>query len=105
MRRLIPLLLLIPAALHADCKVGDVLMTLRPGAEWTMTGNDTSTLVWSSTQTIPTKAEVIQAIQDCRTAAQARLTAKQQARLDVRDTSLTANQRFQALLILLDFDQ
>lgn len=95
---------LIAQTVYADCKASDVVQVIRPGAEWTMTDNDPATLVWMSTQTIPTKAEVIQAMQDCRAAAQARLLLKQQARLDVKNTALTPAQRLQALLILLDFD-
>lgn len=38
-------------------------------------------------------------------AEETRKAQKQQALLDVRNTNLTANQRFQALLILLDYDR
>ncbi len=88
------------------CTMADALQTLRPGAEWALTGSTYSGLTWiDAAQVKPTSAEVVSAIQDCRTAAAARVAAKTQARIDVKDTNLTQAQRMQALLILLDYDQ
>lgn len=98
------LFLVLPTVSLATCSVQDVLETIRPGASWSLSGQDYSTLVWQSAQSIPTKAEVTQAILDCQTAAASRLTLKQQARLDVKNNLLTQAQRLQALLILLDLD-
>jgi hypothetical protein len=98
-------LLLLSSLAIADCKVADVIPTLRPGAAWTITDNDTSTLVWQSTQTIPTALEVAVSVNDCKAKAASRFAAKAQARIDVKNTSLTQAQRLAALLILLDYDQ
>jgi len=104
-RRIVFILLFSCSIGYADCTVSDVVGTLRPGAEWYMRGDDQSTLVWMSTQTIPSKSEVVQAMAECRSAKTTRMTQKQQARLDVKNTGLTPAQRLQALLILLDYDQ
>lgn len=88
------------------CTVVSVLQDLRPGAEWSLSGNTYEGLEWvDAVQTKPTKAEIVAAMQACRADETARFSLKQQARLDVRNTSLTQGQRLQALLILLDFDR
>lgn len=85
------------------CTVADGINIARPGAEWSLQGN---TLNWlDTTQTKPTLAEIQAGVQTCQATLAARLTQKQQARLDVRNSALTQAQRLQALLILLDYDQ
>lgn len=90
---------------YADCSVPQVISAMRPGAEWTINNKDALTLVWFSAQPVPTRSEILQAVSDCVTAEAARKLQKQQARLDVKNGSLTQAQRLQALLILLDYDQ
>lgn len=70
-----------------------------------MSNNDPATLVWLSTQTIPSKAEMQAAQATCQSDLSIRRAVKQQARLDVKNNILTQAQKLQALLILLDFDQ
>lgn len=90
----------------AVCAPEDVLETIRPGAQWAADGSDYSGLNWlDTTQTKPTRTEISDAVTQCRSDAIARRAAKVQARADVKDTTLTQAKRFQALLILLDFDR
>lgn len=88
------------------CTVSTALQDLRPGAEWSMSDNDPAKIQWlDQVQAPPTKAEVVARIADCKSDETTRTSLKQQARLDVRNTSLTQAQRLQALLILLDYDR
>lgn len=98
-------LVLLSKIAWGSCDAPDVIQTIRPGAQWTMQAGDVSTLVWLSTQTIPTKAEVVAAMSACQTNETSRKALKQQAKLDVKNAGLTIPQRLQALLILLDYDQ
>lgn len=59
------LLLLLASPVLANCTASDVIPTIRPGSQWTMTNNDLSTIVWNSTQTVPTQTEIDAAIVDC----------------------------------------
>lgn len=102
---LILIAILLPLQAFADCNVPDILAQLRPGAEWTIYGNDVSSIVWKSVQVKPTAQEILDAIQTCRAAATTRAALKVQARLDVKNAALTQAQRLQALLIVLDLDQ
>lgn len=96
-------LFLFPSLVFASCDVDEVLQTIRPGSEWTL--KDKS-LVWQDATTVkPTLTEIQTAMNDCQSALALRVAAKKQARLDVKNTSLTQAQRLQALLLLLDFDQ
>lgn len=88
------------------CTIADSLQTIRPGAEWTLQGNTYAGLNWTEkVQAKPTQQEIIDGIATCQATQTARITLKQQARLDVKNTGLTQAQRLQALLILLDYDQ
>jgi hypothetical protein len=42
----------------SDINYAQALVYLRPGAEWSMSGNDPDTLVWHDDDTPPTKAEL-----------------------------------------------
>lgn len=96
-------LLMLASSALADCRVDDILQTLRPNAAWNIRA---SQLEWlDTTQTKPTLSEIQTAVSDCRVAEAARATLKAQARLDVKNTLLTQAQRLQALLILLDYDR
>lgn len=106
MKKIVAFILLIPTiALCDSCDVQSVLQMLRPGAEWSISNNDVVTLVWLSTQTVPTKPEVLAAVATCRSDLAARKTLKAQSRVDVKNSGLTIGQRLQALLILLDYDR
>jgi hypothetical protein len=88
------------------CTFVEALQSLRPGAEWTVVNDSYTALQWlDQTQTRPTNAQMLTEIQNCKVAAAARAAAKAQARLDVKNTTLTQAQRLSALLILLDYDQ
>ena len=99
------LLVLFYSISNAACRVADVIQIIRPGAQWTISDDDRTTLVWNSTQTIPTVLEIQTAISTCQTDIANRLSLKQQARQDVKNAALTPAQRLQALLILLDYDK
>lgn len=94
------------ATIFVVCTILEAIQSIRPGARWSLVGTSYAGLEWlDQTQTKPTAAEIITEIQSCTQNAAIRATLKQQARLDVRNSSLTQGQRLQALLILLDFDQ
>lgn len=87
------------------CTIAQALTNIRPGASWSLKDNAYAGLDWTDqTQAKPTPSEIVTEIQSCTAAATSRATTKVQARLDVKNTSLTQAQRMQALLILLDFD-
>lgn len=53
------------AVCQTPCDVHNALLKLRPsaaGAQWTMVNDDFSTIVWNSTQTIPSQQEVTDTI-------------------------------------------
>lgn len=88
------------------CTIVQAIELARPGAIWSLKDNDYSQLNWQdATQSKPTIQELQTALATCRTNEANRVAAKKQARLDVKNISLTQTQRLQALLILLDYDQ
>lgn len=94
------------ATILVSCTILDAIQTLRPGALWTIQNGDYDALTWMDhSQTKPMLSELQTAIDSCISAQSKRQALKTQAKLDVKNSSLTQTQRLQALLILLDFDQ
>lgn len=88
------------------CTLAQAIQISRPGAEWALDGNSYDGIRWLDVvQTKPTKAELLTAASTCDSNETTRLSAKAQAKIDVKNTTLTQAQRFRALLILLDYDQ
>lgn len=88
------------------CTIVEAIAAVRPQAEWNLRGTNYAGLEWlDKNQAKPTPAELATTILACQAAESSRLTAKAQARIDVKNGSLTQAQRMSALLVLLDFDQ
>lgn len=88
------------------CTIAEAIPLIRPGAQWNVRGNGYQGIEWlDTTQVKPTPQEIVVALQNCQSTIDARILAKRQARLDVKNSTLTQAQRFQALMILLDYDQ
>jgi hypothetical protein len=97
------MLFLMAPSLYANCRVTDVLMTLRPEASWSMTSNDYATLQWlDQVQTKPTRNEVLSAIQACRDAQEERILTLATLRATFRDQTKTAAERVNALVDYLE---
>ncbi len=96
------LILFIPSISFASCKTSDVLPTIRPGAQWAMNNNDLSTLVWLSTQTVPTQSEVNTAISACLTTTANNIKQMQN---DIFNVKLSTNTAATKLSALIDFLQ
>ena len=100
------ILIFLSSVSFADCDIPEVLNTIRPGAEWSLTGPGYAGLNWTDRiQTKPTQQEIVDARTLCISNNTTRIAQKIQARLDVKNTGLTQGQRIQALLLLLDFDR
>ena len=99
------MILFMPCLAFGICRPEEVINRLRPGASWIMKDGDVRTIQWTdAVQTKPTLAEYTLELSACNADETSRKAQKQQARLDVKNTSLTTNQRIQALMILLDLD-
>lgn len=99
------LLFLCCVAVLAECDAPDVLSVLKPGAQWSISGNDYSTLKWMCNQPKPTEQEFKTAMESCQTDLPSRRELVRQSRLDVKNLNKTQIQRLKALLILLDLDR
>lgn len=105
MKKIIIALLFIPSLSFGACGITEALLVLRPGAEWSMKGESYEGIIWMDKSIQPTKQEVSDQIIACQSTKTTRDSSKTQAKLDVKNGTLTQAQRFQALLILLDLDQ
>lgn len=92
------------ASILVACTIAQALHELRPGSAWTVTNNSYDGIVFLDSSTRPTRAAITTWLSNCQDAETQRIAAKVQARIDVRNTSLTVQQRLQALLILTDND-
>lgn len=95
-------LLLISNTAYATCFIRDVLPVLRPGAEWFIKNDDFVTLQWRSTQKVPTRAEIDQAIATCQQQEAAAKVQLDQAKIDLNDSDKTATERIDAMIKYLD---
>lgn len=96
------LILIISTPLLAECRIQEGISIARPGAQWTLRGDSYSGLEWiDRSSSKPTENEINSAIQNCRNAESTRESAKDQATKDVKNTSLTPQQRLDALMIYL----
>lgn len=102
MTKLLIFLLLISPNLFALCRISEVIDSIRPGATWIVTNDDLNTLVWNSTQTVPSKIEINAAISQCQ---QNDLNVKQQIQNDIFNIKLSTNTGAQKLPYLLDLLQ
>lgn len=64
-KQIILLLFMSSLSWASTCDVSSVLVQIRPGAQWTMTNEDPSTLIWTSTDTIPSSSEIQSGIDAC----------------------------------------
>src|SRR5712691_5372775 len=104
--KLLALIVLLGSTVYADCRVVDVLQTIRPQAQWSLSGDVYGGLKWlDATQSKPTAAEVQAATAACQANAATRASHKSQARLDAKNARLTPDQRVQAMSVLLDLDK
>ncbi len=88
------------------CTIVEALQNIRPGAEWSLRGDDYADLNWlDKTQTKPTRTQITTAIADCKTDEAAREISKRTARVIVRTSTATVTQKVNALLLLLDLDK
>lgn len=101
---LIPMLF-IASGLNAACSTEETLNQIRPGAQWSITNSDLSTMIWVSTQTRPTQKEVTQAIAACQAGEISVKQSKDQAKLDLNTKSKTDTQRIDAIIKYLGLDQ
>ena len=73
---------------RADCLVEDALKSLRPQAQWVMTGDSYSTLQWlDKVQLEPTQQDVEQYVADCKSAP---APASLEDRVAALETAVTA---------------
>lgn len=85
------------------CTIATAINDLRPGAEWVLNYDRYSGLNWlDKNQIKPTLQEVSDRITACNAEETAKALQKQRAKIDVKNPNLTQEQRFQALLILLE---
>jgi hypothetical protein len=98
--------ILIPQISFCICDIGEALQTLRPKAEWNLRGTDYSGIEWlDANQTKPTRAEIIDAITQCQSDLASRNTLKAQARFVIRNSTATATQKVDAVILLMDLDK
>lgn len=91
---------------YGACEIGDVLITLRPGAEWNVRSDKYDGIEWlDKTQTKPTEDDIIQARNNCRLQESARKTAKDSARYVLKTSTATAMQKVNALILIMDLDK
>ena len=97
------LLMFIASTAFGDCTPMDVLQQIRPGAEWSITGNTYNGLIWlDQVQTKPT----LQEVQDAMTTCQANvLSLRQQAQNDIFNVKLATNTAQVKLQSLIDLMQ
>lgn len=85
------------------CTIIQSLEQLRPGAQWSLHGDQYSGIEWiDKTQTMPTEKEIGQAVSDCIASQTAKKAETDQALLDAKNTSKTADQRLDALIKAID---
>ena len=100
------ILLFLASPVFGSCSPQDVIQDIRPNSEWTFIGDKYEDLNWLDTvQSKPTRQEIVDAVIACRSDVTNRKAQKAQARLEVKNTGLTQEQRMRALLILLDLDR
>lgn len=86
-----------------SCTIADVLPTLRPGAFWNFNGVDYSGIEWlEKTQAKPSQMEIDLAISNCLIQEPLRKAQKEQAILDAKNQTKTAEERLNALLKVID---
>lgn len=88
------------------CSIAEILPTLRPGAEWSLSGNTYSGLNWlDKSAPKPTSKEVTDAVANCRIAEQLRLQQQTQAKIDLNTSAKTDTQRIDAIITYLQLDK
>lgn len=108
MKKLFIFFLLASSPLLADdCTVTAAIISIRPGAGWSMSNNDPSTLVWVSTQTQPTLLEIQNVVDACNlanTPVQKNLKARSDAINDLLTSTDDRAKEVRAILMTL-FDE
>lgn len=90
----------------AECRISDVLLTLRPNAEWVLYGDTTSGLQWlDKKQSRPTDLQINSAIATCQQAKTLDDSARAQAKIDLNSTTKTDTQRIDAIIKYLGLDK
>lgn len=101
----VALLMLLSGIAFADCSVGDVLVTLRPGAQWNLRGETYNGLEWlDQSQPKPTQTEVAIATTTCAANKIARDASKIAARATLNNPASPDRIRIDAIVTLLDLD-
>lgn len=91
---------------NAQCDIPIAIQSIRPGAEWSLSGNTYAGLNWlDDVQTQPSKQEVIDAITACQTAKITRDNLKTLAKALLKNGNGTPQQKADAIILLLDLDQ
>lgn len=106
MPRVIAILLLLPSVAMATCQIEDILLTIRPKAEWILRGTSYSGLQWlDKVQAKPTSTEVSNAISACRDSEIQERQDRDQAKIDLNTTSKTDAERINAIIKYLGLDK
>ena len=89
-------LLLCASTAHGACDTARALETLRPGAEWVVRGEDITWL--DKVQTRPTSRQINDAITACISEETLTKQAREQALIDLKNSSITDRQKLEALI-------
>lgn len=99
-------ILFIPCFLFADCKTSDALVQIAPGAEWSLRGDDYKNIDWVDQKTDkPTEKQVSDAVKKCNADQKAKETTRASAKAVLGNPLATADQKVNAVILLLDLDK
>lgn len=81
------------------CTIATAIQEVRPGAEWVLNGDRYAGLTWiDKVQTKPTSSEIDTAMVACQSRETQEKLARDQAKLDLNNTSKTDTERINALI-------
>jgi CHASE3 domain sensor protein len=96
-------MILLASTAYGECRISDVLLIVRPGAKWTLQGNEYAGLQWTDqVQSKPTSQEIQAAITACRNAEARKLIDREALKIIISDKTKTVTQRVNALIDYLE---
>lgn len=88
------------------CTIIEAIQSVRPGAEWSLSGSDYSGLTWLDGKTTkPTRKEITTAISECAADSDRESREIEQAKIDLNTTTKSDAERINAMIKYLRLDK